>query len=258
MRQPSTSLNDSNAGIIVDSLKHISGGTVLDIATGDGDFISMLKKTLRDFDSFIGIDVSGKEIDAAKKSMGEAAEFFEMNAENIEFEDGCFDTVCMANSLHHLDDVGLVLGEMKRVLKHGGRFILQEMFRDGGQTEAQRSDILSHNLDADIDSVLGVPHRRTFTRDEIMDFVAKLGLRKSDVFESSRYPKCLFCDDWVRCEDPRNDAIVSFAIEEIDESLQRLSDQDRTRFQEEADRVKERIRERGSASASILFIIGKK
>jgi len=258
MRQPSTSLKSSNARIIVDSLKNLSGGRVLDVATGDGDFISMLKKTLRDYDSFTGIDVSVKEIEAAKKNLGEAAEFFEMNAENIEFGDGCFDTVCMANSLHHLDDVGLVLGEMKRVLKVGGRFILQEMFCDGDQTEAQRTDILSHNLDADIDSVLGVPHRWTFTRDEIMDSVVELGLRETDVFESSRYPKCLFCDDWVRCEDPRNDAIVSFAIEEIDESLQRLSDQDRTRFQEEADRIKERIRERGSMSASILFIIGKK
>ena len=72
MRQPSTSLNDSNARIIVGSLKNISGGRVLDVATGDGDFISMLKQTLRDYDSFIGIDVSGKEIEAAKKSMGEA------------------------------------------------------------------------------------------------------------------------------------------------------------------------------------------
>jgi len=257
MRQ-STSLHGSNASTIVDNLKKISGGTVLDVATGDGDFISLLKKTLREYDSFTGIDVSGKEIEAAKKSMGEAAEFYEMNAENIEYKDGYFDTVCMANSLHHLDDVGLVLGEMMRVLKPGGHFILQEPFSDGEQTEAQRSEILSHNLDADIDSVLGVPHRRTFTRDEIKNIIAKLSLRKTDVYESSWYPKCLFCDDRVRCEDPRDDAIVSFAIEEIDENLQRLSEQDRTRFQEEAERIKERIRERGSALASILFIIGNK
>jgi len=258
MRQPTTSLKSSNARIIADRLKHISGGMVLDVATGDGDFISMLKQTLRDYDSFIGIDVSGKEIETAKKNMGEAAEFFEMNAENIEFEDDFFDTVCMANSLHHLNDVGLVLGEMKRVLKPGGHFILQEMFCDGGQTEAQKLDILSHNLDADIDSLLGVPHRRTFTRNEIRAFIAKMGLRKSDILESSRYPKCLFCDDWIRCENPRNDEIVASEIGEIDESLQRLSDQDRIRFQGEAERIKERIRERGVASASILFMIGKK
>ena len=73
MRRPSTSLNDLNAGTIVDSLKEISGGRVLDVATGDGDFISLLKKTLGDYDSFIGIDVSGKEIDAAKNNVGEAA-----------------------------------------------------------------------------------------------------------------------------------------------------------------------------------------
>ena len=258
MRQPSTSLNSSNAGTIVDSLKSVSGGRVLDVATGDGDFISLLKKTLGDYDSFIGIDVSGEEIEAAKKNMGEAAEFFEMDAENIEFEDGYFDTVCVANSLHHLEDVGLVLGEMKRVLKPGGHFILQEMFCDGEQTEAQKTDTLSHNLDADIDFVLGVPHRRTFTRNEIKDIIAKLGLGKSDIFESSRYPKCLFCDDWIRCEDPKNDEMVAFVIEEIDGNLRRLSDQERIRFHEEAEKIKEMIGERGTASASILFIIGKK
>lgn len=258
MERPSSSLKDSNAGAIVDRLKTVSGGRVLDIATGDGDFISLMKKTMRDHESFTGIDVSGEEIEAARKNMGEAAEFHEMNAENIEFEDGFFDTVSIANSLHHLDDVGVVLREMKRVLKPDGHFILQEMFCDGEQTEAQISDVLSHNLDADIDSVLGVPHRRTFTGDEIRGFIARLGLRTTDVIESSRYPKCLFCDDWVRCEDPRNDAIVASSIGEIDDSLQRLPDQERIRFQDEAERIKERIRERGYASASVLFMIGEK
>ncbi len=51
---------------------------------------------------------------------------------------------------------------------------------------------------------------------------------------------------------------MTSAIEEIDKGLRRLSDQEQIRFQEEAKKIKERIREWGTASASILFIIGKK
>ena len=232
---------------------------MLDVATGDGGFIRTLRQTLRGYDSFVGIDLSKKEIAAARENPIEAAEFVEMNAENLEFEDCSFDTACMANSLHHLENMGLVLSEMRRVLKPKGHFILQEMFCDADQTEAQLSDVLSHNFHADIDSLLGAHHSWTFTRKEIRDIVGGLELREVEVFESSRYVKCLFCDEWERCEDPKNEDIVDQAINEIEENLERLGEhQDYHKFQEEAERIKSRIRKKGVAPASILFFIGKK
>ena len=252
-------MEDSGAKIIANRLRRISGGKALDVATGDGDFIRTLRQTLRDYDSFVGIDFSKKEIAAARKNPIEAVEFVEMNAENLKFEDRSFDTVCIANSLHHLENMGLVLSEMKRTLKPKGHFIVQEMFCDSDQTEAQLSDILSHNFDADIDSLLGVPHSRTFTRKEIRNIVDGLGLREVEVFESSRYVNCLFCDEWEKCEDPKNEDMVDYAINEIDENLERLGKhQDYQKFQVEAERIKSRIRKNGAATASILFFIGKK
>jgi SAM-dependent methyltransferase len=259
LRRRSINLEDSGAKIISDRLKRISGGRLLDVATGDGGFIRTLRQTLRDYDSFVGIDSSKKEIAAARESPIEAAEFVEMNAENLEFEDCSFDTVCTTNSLHHLENIGLVLSEMKRTLKPEGHFIVQEMFSDSDQAEAQLSDVLSHNFDADIDSLLGVHHSRTFTRKEIRDIVGGLGLREVEVFESSRYVNCLFCDEWKKCEDPKNEDIVDYAINEIDENLERLGKhQDYINFKVEAERIKSRIRRKGAAPASILFFIGKK
>lgn len=259
MGHTSTPLMVSGAGIIADRLKGISGGRVLDVATGDGDFILALKQALGDYDSFVGIDVSREEIEKARENRIDATEFRVMNAGRIEYEDASFDTVCIANSLHHLEDTGLVLAEMMRVLRPGGHFIVQESYSDGEQTEAQVSEILSHHLDADIDRLLGVTHRRTFARGEIEGIIGVSGLGSVEVFESSRYVKCLFCDRREVCDDPMEESIVSFAINEIEENLERIrGHQEYGVFRMEAERIMSRIRRTGSSSASILFVIGKK
>ena len=260
MISPKTSLDSSNARNIANRLESISGGKVLDVATGNGDFIRTLMKTLKDYDSFTGIDISQKDLESARKNFeNQATKFIEMNAEKMEFENDYFNTVCIANSLHHLNKIDLVLSEMKRVLKSEGYFIVQESFCDGEQTEAQKSEILSHHLDTEIDSLLGIPHKKTFTSQKIKDIISSIGLREVEVFESSRDVKCLFCDQWVKCEDPKNEDIVNFSIKGINESLNRLKNLKAfKKFQEKADKIKERIMKFGLASASILFFIGKK
>jgi ubiquinone/menaquinone biosynthesis C-methylase UbiE len=183
MRLLSTSLENSGARRIGDRLRELSGGRVLDVATGDGDFIRTLEQALMDFDSFTGIDVSEEQIERARKNEAKGVSFIAMNAEDLEFPDNSFDTVCIASSLHHLEDVERVLSEMRRDLRPGGRLIVQEMFSDGDQTEAQLSDILSHNMDADIDQALGATHRRTFTRGEILGLIEGSGFKNMEVFE---------------------------------------------------------------------------
>ena len=39
-------------------LGSISGGRILDIATGSGDFINVLMKTLKDYDSFVDHEIT--------------------------------------------------------------------------------------------------------------------------------------------------------------------------------------------------------
>jgi len=253
----------SGAIRIAERLRSISGGKVLDVATGNGGFIDTLMKALKDYDCFVGIDSSKKEVESARKRFeGQPVEIMEMNAEAMEFENGSFDTVCISFSLHHLGEIDKVLAEMKRVLKSGGYFIVQEPFCDGEQTEAQKTDILQHHWDAEIDSLLGVTHNKTLTKQKIVDLVGRLKLKKVEVFESTHYVKCLFCEDKFECEDPKNEKIIKQSIKEIDDNLRRLTEypdlKTRNRLKEEGEKLKERINKFGIAEASHLFFIGKK
>jgi hypothetical protein len=129
------------------------------------------------------------------------------------------------------------------------------------RTEAQRTDILQHHWDAEIDSLLGVTHNKTPTKQKNKDIVSSLGSKEVDVFESTHSVKCVFCDEKFECENPKSEKIVNRAIKEIDNNLRRLEERPdlkaRTRLEEE-EKLKERMKKFGSANASHLFVIGKK
>jgi ubiquinone/menaquinone biosynthesis C-methylase UbiE len=257
----------SNAGVIARRLGAISGGRILDVATGNGAFIDTLMKTLKEYDSFVGIDyrpsaTSRQEMESAKKRFeGMPVRFFEMNAENLKFEDGAFDTVCISYSLHHLADIDAVLTEMKRVLRTGGNFMLQEVYCDGDQTEAQKADRLQHEWGARIDSLLGITHNKTFTKQRIMNIVNGLELKDLEVYDSTHSVDCLFCERKHECEDPKNQATYYNSIKEIDDTMRRIEDSSdpeiRNQLKEEGERIKETIAKSGLASASYVLAIGK-
>ncbi|MFX0152726.1 MAG: class I SAM-dependent methyltransferase, partial [Candidatus Hodarchaeota archaeon] len=94
----------SGAIEIRDFLVSISSRKVLDVATQSGDFISTLMNTLRDYESFVGIDISREKWDP-KTFENESVTFIEMNAENLEFDDNTFDMVTISHSLHHLTKI---------------------------------------------------------------------------------------------------------------------------------------------------------
>ncbi|MFW9927109.1 MAG: class I SAM-dependent methyltransferase, partial [Candidatus Thorarchaeota archaeon] len=168
-------LRESGAVEIRTKLGTISGGDVLDVGTEDGDFISVLMKTLKDYKSFTGIDISDEELENARNQFKDApVDFMVMNAESILFEDDKFDTVCMSYTIHHLENIEAVLTEMYRVLKPGGHFIIQEMYADGEQTAAQLVDRDVHHLEVKVDSLSGIPHFETLTRKRLRKLVDRL------------------------------------------------------------------------------------
>lgn len=250
----------SGAREIAQHLTMISGGKVLDVCTGKGDFIETLMKTLKEVDGFVGVDITDEDLMVAREEFqGQSVQFVEMDAGNLGFEDAFFDTVCIANSLHHLDDVPRVLSEMKRVLKPGGVFIVEEMYRDGAPSEAQRTSMMEHHWGAKIDRIQGITHNETLTRNQITEMLDVLQLTQMDVLYSSRYVKCLFCSQRFECEDPKSESLVMSFVKGIDETLQRLRSGERTpELLAEGERLKLRAKETGVADASIIFAIGKK
>jgi ubiquinone/menaquinone biosynthesis C-methylase UbiE len=256
-------LETSGAVEIASALGAISGGHVLDVGTGEGDFIIMLMRTLRDFQRFTGVDVDAEDLASARGEFeGESVDIVTMDGGDLAFRDGTFDTVCISNSMHHMERVERVLDEMFRVLRPEGVLIVHEMFTDGEQSEAQRTHDDIHKWSARVDMIFGEYHRRTYTKEEILDRVTSLELASLEVYETSRLVKCLSCDDRWQCEDPLDEDVVASILQEIDDDIERLADcPDRDLAASligEGDALKVRLEETGDLPASALFIIGRK
>jgi SAM-dependent methyltransferase len=170
---------------------HISGGRVLDVATGNGGFIHFLLEGLKDYQEIIGIDTKEGLEDVFSEQFGDKPVYYQqMDAMQMEFAEETFDTVCISNSLHHMSDLPGALNEMLRVLKPGGHVTLLEMYRDN-QTETQMTHVHLHHWWGAVDRTQGISHNKTFRREEIIELAAGLGLeemRRVDLSEPGENP----------------------------------------------------------------------
>jgi ubiquinone/menaquinone biosynthesis C-methylase UbiE len=253
-------LRESGAIEVRKKLGTISGGNVLDVGTENGDFIKVLMKTLKDYNSFTGIDILEDEMKKGKEQFNDApVSFLAMNAERMTFQENQFDTVCASYSIHHLENIDAVLAEMHRVLKPGGTFIVQEMYSDGEQTAAQHVDMDVHRLNVKVDSLLGVPHFEALTRQRLRNSINKLGLTDVEEFESSWSVKCLFCEDAQKCQNPTRADNIDFVLKRIDDDIDRVREYSSyDELREEAESLKERVKSDGSAAASLMYFFGRK
>jgi len=166
-------------------LEERSAGHLLDIGTGTGKFIPTLLNAFRnDYARITGIDTDSRAIEKANQQYSTDCNihFLTMDVERLQFDDHTFDTVCISNTLHHLPTSTNALAEAIRVLKPEGLLLINEMFQDH-QTEAQQNHVLYHHLEADIDSALGILHRHTYKKQEILDLIETLNVTIIDTME---------------------------------------------------------------------------
>jgi SAM-dependent methyltransferase len=166
------------------ALGAISGGRVLDVATGEGDFVRTLVENLGSYVDIVGIDIIGHTEAAGSIFRAAHVLFAQMDAARMGFKDESFDTVSISSSLHHLDNIRRCVREMTRVLRSEGRFIIRETHQDV-QAGPQRTDVYLHHWIAEIDSALGDTHNSTFTRQELVDLVAGFGLVHLELYDIS-------------------------------------------------------------------------
>jgi len=253
-------LKESGALEVRKKFGSISGGAVLDVGTNDGEFIKVLMKVLKDYESFTGIDVSEEDVKKGKEEFKEGPVKLQiMNAEEMTFQDNQFDTVCISYTIHHLENIDAVLSEMYRVLKPGGYFIIQEMYSDGEQTKAQNVDMDIHHLNVKIDTLLDIPHFASLTRQELRNLVTKLDLKEIEIYESSWSIKCLFCDDANKCQDPKRAEHIEFLLKQIDDDVDRIREHPSyDEILEKSELIKKRVKTHGSSAASLMYLFGKK
>ncbi len=227
----------------------ISGGRILDAATGYGNTIMQLKDSLKDFDEIIGIDTvpAGPVLEKARSVFdGKKIKYMRMDAAELDFPSGSFDTVSMGNSLHHLSKPAQALKEMFRVLKHGGTLIVNEVYRDG-QTEEEMTHVLLHHWWAKIDSKLGITHNETYIRGEILKMIGGLGLSRTDDFDIT--------DRSDPFDRERLDMIIG-TFEMYHKKAEEL--EDREELIAEGQKLKDMIGRKGFRWAKMLLVIGKK
>jgi ubiquinone/menaquinone biosynthesis C-methylase UbiE len=107
---------------------------VLDIGCGTGTVVSLLASSRWPVRA-VGLDyVPSMCAEATRKAdaigTGPRAEFVAGDSEHLPFANGSFDVVTCSNSFHHYPHQQTVVGEMRRLLRPGGRLIIIDGFRD--------------------------------------------------------------------------------------------------------------------------------
>ncbi|MBZ9622336.1 class I SAM-dependent methyltransferase [Clostridium sp. FP2] len=229
-------------------LNNIYGGKVLDVGTGRGEFIDLLKENLKDYTEIIGIDMNDIALENAKERFkDENIDFIKMDAENLNFKDNTFDTVCISNAIHHLPNIQKVLNEMKRVLKPGGYFLLLEMFCDN-QNETQFTYVYFHHFIAEIQTLIGGYHNKTLKKQEILDIANSLTLEKLIYFE------CNYEED-----NPMSDEELKGMHKAVDDYVEKTKDFPQYEsYKNQGQIIKERLLNIGVSLATELFIMGNK
>ena len=227
-------------------LGDLSGGRVVDVATGTGDFVRFLLDGLREWTEIVGIDSNPARAAAFAEAFGDRPDvrFLEMDAHRLAFADGEFDTVSISNSLHHFTDPAPVLAEMLRVLRPGGLVIVNEMYRDG-QSATQETHVLLHHWWAAVGTVRGEVHRETYRRAEIVEIVEGMrlaGLRLVDVADADEDP-----------HDPQTLADLESAIDRYVGLAEGHPD-----LQARGDELRARLRDVGVRGATQLVAVGRR
>ncbi len=103
-------------------------GDVLEIAVGTGRNFPYYPRNVR----VTGIDLSPNMLEIARRRVRELdleADLRLGDAQALDFGDESFDTVVCTLSLCSIPDAGRAVGEVRRVLRPGGRFLLLEHVR---------------------------------------------------------------------------------------------------------------------------------
>jgi len=104
------------------SLSVKAGAHVLDVCTGTGDLISLLRSEVGHMGQITGLDFSGNMLALARQRTPETDQlrFIQGDAMALPFDDQTFDGALVSFGLRNVASVPQVLAQMARVVKPGG------------------------------------------------------------------------------------------------------------------------------------------
>lgn len=229
-------------------LRESNTAKILDVGTGNGNFIRILNTVTNDFSEIIGIDLLEVSITACKEKFDDKRiNFFKMDAANMEFDDDVFDLVCLSNSLHHLKDIYIIMKEMERVLKPGGALIFCEMMSNN-LDKRQKSHLMMHHFAAEVDRERGSFHDLTFTNQKILKILKEeSSLNIVDAWDLTYAEK-----------EENSKEEIEWLFETIDRVKERVNESPRKKYYDKkADKIKKYINRNGFDSATQLIVVLK-
>lgn len=102
----------------------VHGPSVLDIGCAQSVLASLLRVQRPDVVRVAGLDAEPQMIAQSRATLGDDAELYNCFAEQLPFDALEFDTVVIGQTLEHVKDLLPVCHEATRVLKRGGRLIV--------------------------------------------------------------------------------------------------------------------------------------
>ena len=124
--------------------------TMLDMATGTGDFAILAAKMLKP-DKPASADISEKMMEIGRhkvkaEGLAEVITFMKEDCMNLSFADNTFDAITAAFGIRNFQDLDRGLREMCRVLKPGGKLSIVELTTPVSFPMKQLFGIYSHTI----------------------------------------------------------------------------------------------------------------
>ena len=160
---------------LIEMLALKGGELVLDVATGTGRVARPLSKQLKG-GKIVGVDQALAMLDVGHQHKDPIAHYDQSagEADKLPFKSNTFDRAFVSFSLHHFGNPSGVVGEVLRVLKNGGRFVVVDPIIE------EAKDSVDIALETKINQVFRRTHGDDFryhTASSIQRLLTKAGYR---------------------------------------------------------------------------------
>jgi len=150
---------------------------VLDVAAGTGHVARRFAPHVR---MVVAVDATAAMLERgwieAKRAALKNIVFMQADATALPFVDGSFDVVVSRFALHHFEDPGVPIAEMRRVLRPGGRLAVADLVSDPDPETAALQNRLEHLRDPS--------HTRMLSLEELAQLAAGRDVEFRDVERS--------------------------------------------------------------------------
>jgi ubiquinone/menaquinone biosynthesis C-methylase UbiE len=184
---------------LVEAAEVAAGDRVLDVACGTGIVARTAAERTGPAGRLVGLDLNVAMLTVARRIRPDI-DWRQGDAASLPFPDGSFDVVLCQSGLMFVPDVAVVVGEMSRVTRTGGRVAAQVWSSLDRQTAFQPlADAVARNAGRDAVDLIST-YFRLGDREQLAEHFTQAGLRVTDVRTVPATVRAPSVDDYVTTE----------------------------------------------------------